>query len=323
MYKVAKTHDKDSKEMKAAYAEYMIELGEKNKDVVDVEADLGNCLNMNKFRAKFPDRYFDVGIAEQSMSSIAAGLSVAGKIPFAHSFACFASRRACDQNYISGGYAQSNVKIVGSDPAISGALNGGTHQANEDIAIMRSMPYITIIEPSDCTMLKWTLNTAAETKGMFYIRVQRGENITVYEEGSTFEIGKANLLKDGTDVTLIAAGSLMIGETFKAAEMLEKEGISARIIDMFCIKPIDKDCILKCAEETGAIITIENHNIVGGLGTAVAEVLADNMVGVPFARIGVPDRHGEVGTSSDLKVVMKMSAADIAAAAKKAVSLKK
>jgi transketolase len=323
MIKLAKSVEKDSLEMKAAYAQIMIELGEKNEKVVDVEADLANCLNMGKFKAKFPNRYFDIGIAEQSLSSIAAGLAVMGKIPFAHTFACFASRRMCDQNFISCGYAKANVKIVGSDPAISGALNGGTHQANEDLAIMRAIPNITIIEPSDCVSLRWALNKAAETEGMFYIRVQRSENVTIYEEGSEFEISKANVLREGTDVTLIGSGSLMLAETIKAAELLAAEGISARVVDILTIKPIDVDCVLKCAKETGAIVTVENHTIVGGMGGAVAETLARNFSLVPMASIGVPDRHGEVGVSSELKVVMKMTKEDIAAAAKKVIAAKK
>ncbi|MGI6174703.1 MAG: transketolase family protein [Christensenellales bacterium] len=323
MYKVAKENGRDPVEMKAAYADIMIELAEKNPQVVDVEADLANTLNMNKFKKRFPNRFFDIGVAEQSLSSISAGLSVVGKIPFAHSFACFASRRMCDQNYLSIAYAKTNVKIVGSDPAISGAMNGGTHQANEDLAIMRSIPNITIVEPSDITMLKWAINHAADTYGVFYIRVQRAENIVVYEEGSTFEIGKANLIREGKDVTLIVAGSLMMDESLKAAALLEKDGISARIVDMFTIKPIDADCILRCAQETGAIVTVENHNIIGGLGSAVAEVLAENGACAALKRIGVPDRVGEVGTSSELKVVMGMRAEDIADAAKLVISKKK
>ena len=323
MIQLSKENGKDPIEMKAAYAEIMVELGAKNPKVVDVEADLANCLNMGKFQAKFPDRFYDLGIAEQSLSSVAAGLSVSGLIPFAHTFACFASRRMCDQNYISCGFADANVKIVGSDPAIAAGINGGTHQANEDIAIMRAIPLVTIVEPADTVMLKWLLNKAAETKGMFYIRVQRADNIKVYEEGSEFELGKANILREGKDVTLITAGSLMIAESLKAAELLAAEGISARVVDMFTIKPIDVDCIVQCAQETGAIVTVENHTIIGGLGGAVAETLAEQFQLVPMARIGIPDRIGEVGSVNELKKIMHMTAEDIAASAKKVIAAKR
>ena len=317
MIKIVKEVGRDSVEMKVAYADFMLELGEKNPLVVDLEADLAVCLNMRKFNERFPGRYYNIGIAEQSLSSIAAGMSGTGLIPFAHSFACFASRRMCDQNYISCGFADCNVKIVGSDPGIAAGINGGTHQANEDIAIMRSIPRITIVEPCDTVMLKWVLNKAAATEGMFYIRVQRSENIRVYEEGSEFELGKANMLKDGKDVSIITSGSLMIEESLKAADILANEGINARVIDMFTIKPIDTDCIIKCAKETEAIVTVENHNIIGGLGSAVAETLAEQNQVVPFTRIGIPDRIGEVGSPDELKNVMKMRAVDIASAVKR------
>lgn len=323
MFKVAKTHEKDPIEMRAAYAETLIELAETNKDICVLEADLSGSVGTKKFKEKYPDRYINVGIAEQSLACVAAGMSVVGRIPFAHTFACFASRRACDQNYISVAYAQTNAKIVGSDPGIVSAQNGGTHQALEDINIMRAIPNMTIIEPSDRVMLKWAIKKAAATYGPFYIRLQRADNIIVYEEGSEFELGKANIIKDGTDVTLIGLGSTMIEECYKAAELLEKDGISTRIVDMFTVKPLDVDCILKCANETGAIVTVENHTIIGGLGSAVAEVLAENGAYVPFSRIGIRDRVGEVGTVAELKVVMKMTKEDIAAAAKEAVSKKK
>ena len=300
-----------------------IAMARENDKICEFEADLGNCVGMANFRKVYPDRCVDFGIAEATLYCAAAGASLTGLIPFAHTFACFASRRACDQNYISVAYAKTNVKIVGSDPAISGAHNGGTHQANEDIDIMRAIPDITIIEPTDTTMLKWALRKAAETYGVFYIRLQRSENIKVYEEGSEFELGKANLIRDGKDVTLIVTGNLMMNEALKAADLLEKEGISARIVDMFTIKPLDIDCVEQCAKETGAIVTIENHNIIGGLGAAVLDAMAERNALVPFKKIGVQDRIGEVGTSTELKKVMGMRAEDIADAAKAVIALKK
>jgi Transketolase, C-terminal subunit len=313
---LADKNEKDPIEMKAAYADTMMKLAEENPLIVDVEADMSVCLNMNQFKDKYPDRFFNVGIAEQSMSSIAAGLSAVGFVPFIHTFACFASRRMCDQNYLSCAYAKSNVKIVGSDPSICGAMNGGTHQANEDIAIMRSIPDITIIEPSDVTMLRWTLKKAAETQGVFYIRIQRSENISIYKDGSEFQIGQANLLREGNCATIIATGSLMIEESLLASRLLNEEGISVRVVDMFTIKPVDRDMIIRSAKETRAIVTVENHSIIGGLGSAVAEVIAEEGLGIPMKRIGVPDRIGEVGTTAELKAVMGMTAKDIYSAVK-------
>ncbi|MFV0363469.1 MAG: transketolase family protein [Suipraeoptans sp.] len=323
MVKLAKENVLESQDLMGAYMEALVNEAKINKKIVDVEADLANCINGPMFKEAFPDRFFDIGIAEQSLSTISAGLSAVGKIPFAHSFACFASRRACDQNYISCAYAKNNVKLVGSDPAISAGENGGTHQANEDIAIMRPIADITIIEPSDAAMMKWAVKEAANTEGFFYIRVQRKDNVSIYEEGSTFVVGKANTIREGSDVTLIAEGSTMLITCLEAAKALEKQGISARVVDMFTIKPIDKECIIKCVNETGAIVTAENHTIVGGLGSAVAEVMVEEGALAPMKRIGIPDRFGEVGQPDELQKTMKMTSEDIVAAAKSVISLKK
>lgn len=323
MIKLAKKNTVEELDNKGAYMAELIRQAEINENIVDVEADLGNCINGPEFQAKFPDRFIDIGIAEQSLSSISAGLSAVGKIPFCHSFACFASRRMCDQNYLSCAYAKNNVKIVGSDPAISAGENGGTHQANEDLALMRPIAGITIIEPTDTAMMTWAVKNAVETFGMYYIRVQRMGNVKIYEEGSEFEIGKANVVREGRDVTLIATGNLMLKTCLEAARLLEKENIDARVVDMFTIKPIDAACIKRCAEETGAIVTAENHTIVGGLGSAVAEVLAESFCMVPMKRIGVPDRFGEVGLPDALQKAMNMTKEDIAQAAKKVVAAKK
>ncbi len=323
MIKLAKENVLEALDIKGAYMEELISQAEKNSNIVDVEADLGNCINGPMFKEKFPERYLDIGISEQSLSTISAGLSAVGKIPFCHSFAAFASRRMCDQNYISCAYAKNNVKIVGSDPAISAGENGGTHQANEDIALVRPIADITIIEPTDTTLMKWAVDKAANTYGVFYIRVQRNGNYKIYDEGSEFEIGKANVIHEGKDVTLIAVGNLMLKTCLNAAADLEKNGISAKVVDMFTIKPIDVDCIVRCANETGAVVTAENHSIVGGLGSAVAEVLAESFSLVPMKRIGVPDRFGEVGQPDELQKVMHMTADDIVEAAKKVVAAKK
>lgn len=322
MVKVTTTHVAEDIPMMGSYMEELVRQAEKNPNIVDVEADLGNCINGPMFKEKFPQRFFDIGIAEQSLATISAGMSAVGKVPFCHSFACFASRRMCDQNYISAAYAQNNVKIVGSDPAISAGENGGTHQANEDLALMRPIADITILEPTDNAVMRWAVDKAANTNGVFYIRVQRNGNVKIYEDGSTFEIGKANIIRQGKDVTIISIGNLMLKTSLEAAEALAKEGVEARVVDMFCLKPIDRDMIVACARETGAIVTAENHNIVGGLGSAVAEVLGEEFCMVPMRRIGVPDRFGEVGQPDELQKVMGMTAGDIAAAAKKVISAK-
>ncbi|MBQ9988881.1 MAG: transketolase family protein [Clostridia bacterium] len=309
--------------MREAYAETLLHLAEENPRVVDLEADLGASVSMNGFARCFPDRFFDMGIQEQNMVSTAAGMAAVGLIPFAHSFGSFITRRACDQIYLSAGYAKCPVKLVGSDPGVCGALNGGTHQSNEDIALMRSVPNIVIVEPADTVSLQWTLINAANDDRLFYIRLQRAENVRLYQDGKTFAFGRANLLRPGCDVTLMCLGSLMADETLKAAEMLRNEGIEARVLDMFTVKPLDTEAVLAAARETGAIVAVENHSIIGGLGSAVAETLAEAGAGVPFARIGIRDRVGEVGTSAELRTVMGMTSADIYAAAKNAISQKR
>lgn len=323
MIKLATTNALEATDLKTAYMNALIAAAEENPAVVDVEADLGNVIGGPDFRKRFPDRFFDIGIAEQSLSSISAGLSAVGKVPFCHSFASFASRRMCDQNYISCAYGQNNVKIVGSDPAISSGENGGTHQANEDLALFRPISGITIVEPSDSTQMAWAVREAARTRGVFYIRVQRVGNVKIYEEGSTFEFGRANVVREGGDLTLIATGNLMLKTCLEAREILAAEGVSARVVDMFTVKPIDSACVLKCARETGAIVTCENHSIVGGLGSAVAEVLAEGGCAAPLRRIGVQDRFGEVGTPDELQRAMKMTKEDVAEAARKALAVKK
>jgi transketolase len=221
----------------------------------------------------------------------------------------------CDQNYISCAYAKNNVKIVASAPGISSGENGGTHHANEDIALMRPITDIVIMEPADSAAMRWAVKTAAANFGVYYIRAERLKKSCLYEDVSDFQIGKANVLLDGNDVTLIAEGSLMVNTCLAAAELLSKQGISARVVDIFTIKPIDVDTIVKCAKETGAIVTAENHSITGGLGSAVAEVLCDNFCGVPMKRIGVPNRFGEVAQPDELQRVMHMTDQDVAEAA--------
>lgn len=290
---------KDPKEMRAVYCETLMELAEVNKNVVALDADLMNSMGLTKFAKAYPERTFNVGIQEANMIGVAAGLSATGKIPFAHSFGPFATRRCFDQLFLSCAYARLNVRVVGSDPGVTAAFNGGTHMPFEDMGIVRNIPGVTILEPVDAAMLSSLLKQTADMYGVFYIRLLRKNAIKIYQEGSTFEIGKGITLKDGHDVTIIASG-IMVDDALRAAQELERQGVSARVVNLFTLKPIDKDLIIQCAAETGAIITVENHSIINGFGSAVAEVLVENAA-IPMERVGVTDAFGEVGSQEYLK----------------------
>jgi len=304
-----KNNIKEDIEMRNVYCQTLIELARKNGQIVVLDADLMSSMGMIPFLEAFPERTFNCGVQEANMMGVAAGLSATGKIPYAHTFGPFATRRCYDQVFLSGAYAKSNIRIIGSDPGVTAAYNGGTHMPFEDLGIMRNIPEMTIIIPTDSIMLKNIIKQVAELFGMFYIRLLRKNAIKIYEKGSTFEIGKAIKLKEGTEVTIIANG-IMVAEALNAAYMLEERGISARVVDVFTLKPIDKEEIIKCAKETGAIVTAENHNIINGLGSAVAEVLVEN-IPTPMERIGVKDLFGEVGPVDYLKERFELTASDI------------
>lgn len=313
-------HKPDPVPMKDHYANALTELGASNPLVVTVEADCANTIGTAAFGKKYPDRQINVGIAEANAVSVSAGLSATGFIPFFHTFAAFASRRVYDQAFISCAYAGLNVKIVGADPGITAAHNGGTHMPFEDAGIMRNVPGAVVIEPTDAAMLRVILPQIADHYGLVYMRTSRKNSPTIYEEGQPFTIGKGVLLQDGTDVTLIANG-ILVAEALKAAEILAQEGVSARVIDMFTIKPIDKDLIIESVARTGCVVTAENHSIINGLGSAVSEVLTASCP-APLERIGSQDEFGEVGTVDALLGRFHMLAPDIAAAARKAIARK-
>lgn len=300
----------DDKQMRAYYSEEIVRMIDAGEPVMALDADLMRAIGLLPYRADHSDSIVDCGIAEGNMMGVAAGLSAEGFVPFAHSFAAFASRRAFDQVYMSGGYAQLNVKVVGSDPGVGSALNGGTHQANEDIALMSAVPGMTIVEPSDSAMLVDLLPKIASSYGMFYLRLFRLATPKIYAKGSNFEIGKAVTLRDGKDATIIASG-LEVVEAVKAAEILSERGISVRVLDMFTIKPIDRAAVLAAARDTGAIVTAENHNVVGGLGAAVAQVICEECP-VPMGRIGIQDIFGEVGFTPLLMERFGLTSTDIA-----------
>lgn len=311
-----------NKEMRAVYAETLIELAEENEDIVLLEADLMKANSTKKFKDRFPERTFDVGVAEANMVGIAAGLSATGKIPFAGSFGCFATRRAYDQFFIAANYAKLNVKLIGSFPGIAGALNGGTHMPFEDMGLMRNIPGLVVIEPCDGASLKSFIKIVASYKKSCYLRVHPRAVPAIYDEEEVFAIGKGKLLKDGKDVTIIAAGPILVPEALKAHHMLAQEGISAAVIDMPTIKPIDEGLIVDYAKKTRAVITCENHQIVNGLGSAVSEVLSEKYPTL-IRRVGVNDEFGEVGTLEYLQQRYRLTAEEIVIKAKEINNLKR
>lgn len=308
-YKIDNSHAAEKLAMRDAYAETMTELVKENPRIVYLEADLMNSIGMVNFAKEFPDNSINCGIQEANMIGTAAGMSAVGMIPFTHSFGCFATRRALDQIFLSGAYARTNIRMLGSDPGVTAAFNGATHMPFEDIGLLRGIPNITIIEPTDSTMLRDMVKQTAKMEGIFYIRLSRKNAVKVFEDGSTFDIGKAVNIKEGTDVTLIASG-ICVDEAMKAAEILQQQNINAAVLNVFTIKPIDREAIAAAAKKTGAIVTVENHNIHNGLGSAVAEVLAETTP-VPMARVGVQDKFGEVGTVDYLKERFGLTAENI------------
>lgn len=310
----------EPQEMRTVFAQTMLEMARQDPRVVYLDCDLMNSIGMVPFSKEFPERTINCGIQEANMMGVASGLSAAGMIPFAHTFGVFASRRAADQVFLSAAYGKMNVRIIGSDPGLTAAGNGGTHQPFEDLGIMRGFPEITVIEPTDSIMLRDMLLQTKDRYGVFYIRLSRKKSEQIYEKGSSFEIGKAVEVRPGTDVTLIASG-VCVADCIRAADALAAEGISARVLNSFTLKPIDAPAITAAARETGAIVTVENHNILNGLGSAVAETLVEHCP-VPMERVGVPDVFGEVGTMDYLKERYHMTPGDIAAAARRVMARK-
>ncbi len=306
-------------EMRAMYAQCLGELMERDEKLVLLDADLSKACGTFPLRKRFPDRIYDCGVAEQNMISIAAGLASYGYKPWAESFAPFATRRVCDQIAISVCYAKRNVKIVGTDPGIAAELNGGTHMSLEDMGVVRSIPGLVIFEPTDTVQLQAAMPVLHAYEGPVYMRMNRKEFPTVFPEGYRFDLFKADLLRVGTDVTILAAG-LMVSESLQAAEALAAEGISCEVINVHTIKPIDRETILASAKKTGVIVTAENHNVIGGLRSAVLEALAHDPV--PVWAVGAEDRFGEVGKLPYLKEALGLNAAHLAAVVRAAVQHK-
>lgn len=281
-----------------AYGEALKELGAINKDVVVLDADLSGSTKTGVFQKEYPNRFFNVGIAEQNLIGTAAGLATAGKIPFASTFAMFATGRSFEIIRNSVCYPELNVKIAATHAGLTVGEDGATHQALEDISIMRSLPNMIVLNPADAVETRQCILKAAEYNGPVYIRLGRSGVPVIFDESYEFEIGKANELKEGRDVTIIATG-IMVARALEASEELAKENISARVINMSTIKPIDQDIIIKAAKETKGIVTAEEHSIIGGLGSAVAEVVGENHP-TKVLRIGTMDTFGESGNGNDL-----------------------
>ncbi len=298
------------KELRVVYNDTLIELAKTNPAIVILEADLMKATGTGGFAKAYPDRAFNIGVAEANMVGVAAGLSSTGKIPFAATFACFASRRAYDQFFLSANYAHLNVKLVGTDPGVMAAFNGGTHMPFEDLALMRVIPKLTVLEPSDPVSLTALLGLAASHQGCVYLRLTRRATPALYPADEKFELGKGKLLRQGTDVLLVALGVLMVAEALKAADQLAEKGIKVAVIDVLSLKPLDTELIGTWAKKCTKVVTMENHQAIGGLGSAVAEFLMEAGIAVKFARQGVKDEFGEVGTVDYLQPRFGLTAAD-------------
>ena len=281
-----------------AYGNALAEFGESNKDIVVLDCDLSKSTKTAVFGKKFPDRFFNLGIAESNMISVAAGLAAMGKIPFASTFSVFATKRACDQVSISVAYPKLNVKICATHSGITLGEDGATHQAIEDVAIMRAIPNILVLSPSDATETKKVIEKVIEYKGPCYVRLCRGGSPVIFNDDYRFEIGKGVQILEGTAATIISSG-FTTHIALEAARELENEGIDTDLINMASIKPLDEDLIIKSAQKTGLIVTVEDHSIIGGLGSAVCELLSERSP-VKIIRLGVQDKFGASGTPSEL-----------------------
>lgn len=292
-----------------SYGEALVELGKQNPNVVVLDADLAGATKTELFAKQFPDRFLDIGIAEQDLMATSAGLATCGKIPFASTFAVFAAGRAYDQIRNSICYPELNVKIVATHAGITVGEDGATHQMLEDLSLMRTLPNMAVMCTSDDTETKWAIQEIANMQGPVYLRLARMATPILYEKGEEFTIGKAKQIGTGKDGTVFATG-VMVAEAVKAQKLLKEEGIDIRVVDVHTIKPIDEETIITCAKETKKLISIEDHNIIGGLGSAIAEVLTEKYP-TKLIRMGVPDTFGKSGTAEKLMQYFHLTAEDI------------
>ena len=303
-----------------AYGQALEELGAVRQDVVVLDADLSKSTKTSVFQAKYPERFFNAGIAEQNLMGLAAGFAAAGKVPFASTFAVFATGRAYDQIRNSICYPRLNVKIAATHAGITVGEDGGSHQALEDINLMRGLPNMTVLVPADGPEAKNAVKAAADYEGPVYIRLGRSGVPTITDADVPFVIGKGRVMREGADVTLIGCG-MMVAKALEAADVLAAEGVNAAVIDMSTIKQIDRELIVEWAKKTGAIVTAEEHNVIGGLGSAVAEVLVEEVL-VPMERVGIEDVFGESGTGGELVEKYRLTAEHIVEKAKRAIARK-
>ena len=300
-------------EMRKIFCDTLIDLAKADERICIVNSDSRQLSGTRDFEQAYPDRAFNVGIAEANMVGVAAGLAVSGKRPFVHAFGPFMTRRVLDQLTISLAYSKLNAVLVGLSPGIVAEINGGTHQSYDDIAAVRGIANTTIVEPFDGMQLRQMIPALLDLDGPVYLRYDRAVAPCFYGDDYRYQLGRADILRKGSDVTLISSG-IMLTQCLEAAQILKENGIEARVLNMHTIKPIDQEAIIQAARETRGIITVENHNIIGGLGSAVAEVLAENYP-APMRRIGIRDRFGEVGNRAYLRQCLGIDTGDIVKAA--------
>ena len=298
------------KSIREVYGTVLAELGDTNENIVVLDADLSGSTKSGIFAKAHPERHFNMGIAESDMVATAAGLATTGKIPFVNTFTVFLTTLGLISARAQVCYGNLNVKFGGAYCGMSDALDGATHHATEDIAVMRALPNMTVLVPSDATSTRWATKYAVDTYGPMYLRLSRDVYPDLYDENTKFECGKGAIVRDGTDVTVIACG-ILVHKALEADEQMAARGVSVRVVDMYSIKPIDRELILRCAQETGAIVTAEEHNIYGGLGSAVAEVLAWGGTGAPTEFVGIPDTFTETGKYTDLLAKYGVDAAGV------------
>lgn len=299
----------NKKATRQSYGEALLELGKENKNVVVLDADLSNATKTNLFAKEFKERFFDMGIAEQNMMGTAAGMATCGKIPYASTFAVFAAGRAYDQIRNSICYPNLNVKICATHAGITVGEDGATHQMIEDISLMRTLPNMTVISTSDDVQTKWAVKEISKIEGPVYLRLARLATPIIYDEKQKFELGKAVQIGKGTDGTVFATG-VTVAEAIKAQEQLKEKGINIRVVDIHTIKPIDKEMIIKCAKETDKLISIEDHNVIGGLGSAISEVLTEECP-IKLTRLGIKDTFGKSGKAEELMKYFSITSNDI------------
>ncbi len=297
------------KATRESYGEALLELGKENEKVVVLDADLSTATKTNMFAKEFPDRFFDMGIAEANMMGVAAGLATCGKIPFASTFAAFAAGRSYDQIRCSIAYPKLNVKICATHCGITVGEDGATHQMLEDISLMRTMPNMTVISVCDDVETKWAVKEISKFEGPVYLRLARMKTSKIYSENQKFEIGKGIQIGDGTDATVFATG-VTVEQALIAKEQLKEKGINIRVVDIHTIKPIDRDLIVKSAKETKKLISIEDHSIIGGLGSAISEVLTDEYP-TKLIRLGIKDTFGKSGKAEKLMEYFEIKAKNI------------